>query len=159
MSSGVRMGVMPSCGTMGPEGLPLSCHCEGFAPRSHERRPAADTTHSGGWRPTTSESQAAVLRQRCVEKALCPCVGSVGRAREDDTLGIFRVSPKGEGRFISHHLRLPLKNPGHWNVLFLIGTLTQWQTQPCFHRNLFPSRPGHPARRLLLGSCRVWLCD
>ena len=55
------------------------------------------------------------------EKALSPCVGvgSVGWPREGDTPGIFRVLPRREGQFISHHLRLPHKEPDHWNVLSL----------------------------------------
>lgn len=69
--------------------------------------------------------------------------------REDDTPGIFRVWPKCEGLVVSPHLRLLFKTPDHWNILFFIGTLTRWQTQSCFHQNLFPSCPGHPARRLL----------
>lgn len=64
-------------------------------------------------------------------KALCPHVRSIGQARENDTLNIFRVftkdllrRPKREGQLISHHLQLACMNPDHWNLFFFIGALS-----------------------------------
>ena len=52
--------------------------------------------------------------QRLVEKALCPRVRNIGRARENDVLGTFRVigkrllrGPKLEGLFMSYLLWQP----------------------------------------------------
>ena len=80
--------------------------------------------------------------------------------RGDDTPGVFGVLPKCEGQFVFPRPRFPPEHPDLWKC-----SLLSWSPHPVadvaggFHPHLFPSRPGHPARRLLPASRWAWLCD
>ena len=134
MSSGARMGAMPSCGAVGPEGLPPSCHCEGFIPLSHERRPA-DTTHSGGWRPTTRESQAAVLRQRWVEKAVSVC-WKCGAGQGGGNTPYLQSFAQGGGPVHFPSPTAPTQEPRP-----LECSLSYWSPHPVADTAMFPWKP------------------